>query len=124
MNTLRDWSIYKRYTLEDALELFREILKALALLHAEGVTHRDIRPDNILVKPDGHIKIIDFGLSKTEKDSTLTMIRALGNMYYSPPEQLQEAGKHAEPTLDIYSAGQVLYYLICMMFDVEFILYR
>ena len=109
--TLRDYILSRRLYHDEIVEIFREILRAIVLLHLHGVTHRDIRPDNIIITPEGRVKIIDFGLSRTKTDKRLTMIKALGNVYYSPPEQLIRAGEVYHPSADVYSLAKVLIFM-------------
>lgn len=109
--SLRDWCFSSEYNLLDGLTFFRETLIAIALLHEQGVTHRDIRPDNIIITPEGKVKIIDFGLCKTSENSRLTVTKALGNKYYSPPEQMRDAGSVVHANADVYSLACTLYFI-------------
>src|SRR5450631_2314839 len=88
------------YPLEEALRIARQIALALEAAHEQGITHRDLKPGNIKVKPDGTVKVLDFGLAKvgravgssSENSPTLTMGMTeagmiLGTAAYMAPEQ-------------------------------------
>lgn len=109
--TLRDWAFSQRYSIDAGINFFREILIGMDLIHQDGVVHRDIRPDNILICKNGHIKILDFGLAKTGESRRLTTIAALGNNAYSPPEQLTHAGDVDHASADVYSLAQTFFFV-------------
>ncbi|MFM9942412.1 MAG: protein kinase domain-containing protein [Hyphomicrobiaceae bacterium] len=91
--------------------LIYPLLEALDVLHAQAVLHRDISPDNIIVRPDGRGVLIDFGASRraiADKSQALTGIVREG---YSPPEQFGSGGRQG-PWTDIYALGAVLYQTI------------
>jgi len=108
--TFRAWSLSKYYDRDAAIQYFRDVLIGAALLHADGVVHRDIRPDNILITKDGKIKIIDFGMAKTEESRRLTTVNALGTWAYSPPEQLTHAGDVDQASADVWSLGLLFHW--------------
>jgi serine/threonine protein kinase len=84
-----------------------EIAQALSVAHKHDIIHRDIKPQNIMVQPDGNIKVMDFGIARA-KNSHLTQDNSvLGTAHYVSPEQTQ--GKELGPTSDIYSLGIVMY---------------
>jgi Tol biopolymer transport system component/predicted Ser/Thr protein kinase len=106
--------------LEKTVEYATQILDALDAAHQKGITHRDLKPDNILVTKQG-IKLLDFGLAKQhrsalkESDETLTQAltsqgQIVGTWQYLSPEQLQ--GKEADARSDLFSFGCVLYELL------------
>jgi len=110
-DTLRDWIWSSRWRFHAGIELFRQVLNAVAILHRDDIVHRDLRIDNILVIPGGRIKVIDFGLAKAITDETLTMAEtALGSVGYSPPEQIDDA-LSATKASDIFTLGRVFYVL-------------
>ena len=84
-----------------------QIAQALSVAHKHDIIHRDIKPQNIMVQPDGNIKVMDFGIARA-KNSHLTQDNSvLGTAHYVSPEQTQ--GKALGPTTDIYSLGIVMY---------------
>ncbi len=84
-----------------------QIAQALSVAHRHDIIHRDIKPQNIMVLPDGNIKVMDFGIARA-KNSHLTQDNSvLGTAHYVSPEQTQ--GKELGPTTDIYSLGIVMY---------------
>ena len=84
-----------------------QIAQALSVAHKHDSIHRDIKPQNIMVQPDGNIKVMDFGIARA-KNSHLTQDNSvLGTAHYVSPEQTQ--GKELGPTTDIYSLGIVMY---------------
>ncbi|MCC6626816.1 MAG: protein kinase [Chloroflexi bacterium] len=94
-----------------AVDLGRQICAALGYAHQRGLVHRDIKPQNILVTPEGHVKVADFGIAKGLHDINLTATGiAMGTVHYASPEQVE--GKEATPASDIYAAGVVLYEML------------
>jgi Tol biopolymer transport system component/predicted Ser/Thr protein kinase len=109
--------------IEEALAIARQIAEALNEAHDKGVVHRDLKPANIKIKPDGTVKVLDFGLAKigggpaiTSEDSpTISMAATqagviLGTAAYMAPEQAR--GKQVDARADIWAFGVVLYELI------------
>lgn len=94
-----------------AVQICIRILSALQHAHQQGIIHRDIKPQNILVANDGHIKVSDFGIARIANSYTLTKDDSvMGTVYYYSPEQA--SGQKVEATSDIYSAGIVLYEML------------
>lgn len=84
-----------------------QVCSALAVAHAHGIIHRDIKPQNIMIQPNGDAKVMDFGIARA-KNSHLTQTNSvLGTAHYVSPEQAQ--GKELGPTSDLYSLGVVMY---------------
>jgi hypothetical protein len=81
----------------------RGVLEGLAACHHAGILHLDIKPANVLVTPEGGVKIVDFGIARAASDATATIA---GTPHYMPPEQYEG---RAEPRSDIYSVGCLLY---------------
>ncbi len=95
---------------QTALQYASQILAALAEAHGKGITHRDLKPGNIMIAKTG-IKVLDFGLAKSEQDDTLTASQmVMGTPAYMAPEQRE--GKPADARSDIYSFGCVLYEML------------
>ncbi len=91
-----------------AAQIGIRILSALQHTHRNGIIHRDIKPQNILVQSEGHIKVADFGIARMANSSTLTKgDSVMGSVHYFSPEQA--AGENVAETSDIYSVGVVLY---------------
>ena len=91
-----------------AAQICIRILSALQHAHEQGIVHRDIKPQNILVANDGHIKVADFGIARIANSKTLTRDDSvMGTVYYYSPEQA--TGQKVGATSDIYSTGIVLY---------------
>lgn len=88
-------------------EIGSQVCQALSVAHGMDIIHRDIKPQNIMIQPDGNVKVMDFGIARA-KNSTLAKTSAvLGTAHYISPEQAQ--GKELTPASDIYSLGVVLY---------------
>ncbi|MBZ5677714.1 MAG: serine/threonine protein kinase [Acidobacteriia bacterium] len=97
-----------KLSIADTLRYGSQIADALAEAHAKGITHRDLKPGNIMMAKSG-VKVLDFGLAKlqTHPGETLTGTNVvMGTPAYMAPEQLE--GKEAGPWSDIYSLGLVL----------------
>ena len=84
-----------------------QIAQALSVPHRHDIIHRDIKPQNIMVQPDGNIKVMDFGIARAKNSHLTTDNSVLGTAHYVSPEQTQ--GKELGPTTDIYSLGIVMY---------------
>jgi eukaryotic-like serine/threonine-protein kinase len=85
-----------------------DVLSALEAAHAEGIVHRDVKPANVLVCPDGRARLTDFGIATTTGDSSLTTHGALiGSPSYMAPERAN--GGQPAPSVDLWSLGATLY---------------
>lgn len=88
-----------------------QILDALDYAHSQGVVHRDIKPDNIHILPDGRVKITDFGIARIMTDPAITTDgRVFGTPSYMSPEQI--AGRPVDERSDLFSLGVVLYEML------------
>ncbi|MGI6005221.1 MAG: Stk1 family PASTA domain-containing Ser/Thr kinase [Christensenellales bacterium] len=103
--------IAKRAPLSHAMivDIAQQILSALRHAHSRGLVHRDIKPQNMLVSRDGHLKVTDFGLVKAASSSTITLTgsNVLGSVHYFSPEQAR--GIASDKRSDLYSLGIILY---------------
>ena len=95
----------------EALRIAGQIASALAQAHAAGLVHCDIKPHNILVMPDGTVKVADFGIARAVTESTMTYNDSvMGSVHYFSPEQA--SGTTITPKSDVYSLGIVLYEML------------
>jgi eukaryotic-like serine/threonine-protein kinase len=101
-----------RVPLRSGIDYICQTLSGLQYAHAQGVVHRDVTPGNLIVTPDGCVKLTDFGLAKSVGDHQLTNDGDIvGSLYYMPPEQVRHQ-TDPDPRSDIYSTGAVLYELL------------
>jgi len=112
--TLRQRMQRAEASVNEVLDIAIQIASALAAAEAAGLVHRDIKPDNIMLRVDGYVKLLDFGLARTSGDSAWreksqpNVVR--GTVFYMSPEQLR--GMVLDSRSDIWSTGVVLYELI------------
>ena len=125
--TLRELIAHKELDLQSAVEIAIQISDGLAKAHDKGIVHRDIKSDNIMVTPDGHGKILDFGLAKlldpsvgdgqriTDQAMVETVAQTqlgvvMGTLAYMSPEQAR--GRRVDQTSDVFSIGVVVYEMV------------
>ncbi len=97
-----------------ALHVARQLAYALELARTCGIVHRDVKPENVLLQPDGTAKLADFGLAKSVLDANSVLTRQgdlLGTLSYMAPEQFRSAAT-ADHRADIYALGATLYHLL------------
>jgi serine/threonine-protein kinase len=110
--TLRDvLRTYGRLPSMEASRIAAEIADALSFAHLHGVVHRDVKPGNVLITPDGTVKVADFGIARADESEGLTKTGAvMGTATYFSPEQAQ--GLSLDGRSDVYALGVVLYEMI------------
>ncbi len=96
---------------EEAVRIARQIAEALRHAHAHRIIHRDVKPHNVLLTPEGRVKVTDFGIAGAATGTTVTYPGALlGTVYYFSPEQAQ--GRYGDERSDLYALGVVLYEML------------
>lgn len=122
--TVRQLIAKRELDLLGAVEIAIQVTEGLSRAHAKGIVHRDIKAENIMVTPDGHVKILDFGLAKlldsgssgmSGQSSIETMAQTqfgtvMGTVAYMSPEQAR--GKEIDNRSDLFSIGVVLYEMV------------
>jgi len=100
---------------EQVLEWAGQLLDALAYCHSQGIIHRDVKPQNVIVRPDRRAVLVDFGLVKLwdpNDPRTKTAMRGMGTPEYAPPEQYELEAGHTDGRSDIYGLGATLYHTL------------
>lgn len=96
---------------EEAIDIMKQLCSAVSEAHARGIIHRDIKPQNVIVKADGSVKILDFGIATAKGSMQLTQANnVMGSVHYLAPELAR--GEAATPQSDIYALGIVLYEML------------
>ena len=111
LSSLRD-----KLSLKELLSIVAQVAEALGAAHQSGIIHRDVKPDNVMVRPDGYAKVLDFGLVKLAEGefnprttAETKLGTAMGTLAYMSPEQA--SGEPVDHRTDIWSLGVVLYEL-------------
>ncbi|MBE6109413.1 MAG: Stk1 family PASTA domain-containing Ser/Thr kinase [Erysipelotrichaceae bacterium] len=96
---------------EEAIDIMKQLTSAVSEAHAKGIIHRDIKPQNVIVKADGSVKILDFGIATAKGSMQLTQANnVMGSVHYLAPELAK--GEQASAQSDIYALGIVLYEML------------
>jgi serine/threonine protein kinase len=109
--SLKDWlaRLGRTPTQSDLDRILAPLLDALAFVHAQGLLHRDIAPDNIIIRDDGSPCLIDFGAARQAVAERSAIMSAIVKSGFSPPEQYTRSGRAQGPWSDIYALGATLY---------------
>ena len=110
--SLKDYIEQQRVVrVKEAVHFTTQILRALMHAHSKGIVHRDIKPQNIMLLPNGRIKVTDFGIARLITSQTSTMTdKAIGSVHYMAPEQAR--GAVTDARADLYSVGVMLYEML------------
>ena len=114
---LTDYCTQNKCSVERRLQFFRQVCEAVQYAHSNAVIHRDLKPSNILVRSDGTVRLLDFGIAKqiesldvSTQQTTMTGLRLM-TPAYAAPEQIR--GQRVGVQSDVYSLGVILYELLC-----------
>ncbi len=101
-----------RFLPRSAINLATQVLDALSHAHEQGIIHRDVKPQNIIINARGHAKLADFGIARNADSSTITYAGSMvmGSVHYISPEQAK--GRQVTVESDIYSMGVTLYEMV------------
>jgi serine/threonine protein kinase len=105
----------EQISVDKILKWTRQLMEALAYCHSQGVIHRDVKPQNVIITAQGQAILVDFGLAKLvdpDNPRTRTVMRGLGTPEYAPPEQYDTKRGYTDPRTDIYSLGATLYHAL------------
>ncbi|MET7709586.1 serine/threonine-protein kinase [Micromonospora sp. NPDC005413] len=95
----------------ETMSVAAQTARALQAAHDAGVVHRDVKPNNLIIEPDGHVVLVDFGVAVTQEASSLTAAnQVVGTALYMAPEQVSK--NETTPAIDIYALGAVVYHCL------------
>ncbi len=98
-------------TYKETIHFITQVLKALQHAHDKGIVHRDVKPQNIMLREDGTLKMMDFGIARLARSESHTVSdQAIGSVHYISPEQAK--GESTDPRADIYSVGIMMYEML------------
>ena len=113
-DSVPDGSIFGGTWIEACLRIARQVAEALDHAHARGLVHRDVKPSNIALTPDGRAMLLDFGLAHADDAHELTRAgSAIGTLHYMSPEHLR-GGREVGEASDVYSLGVTLYEMLAL----------
>jgi serine/threonine protein kinase/Tol biopolymer transport system component len=96
---------------DEAIEIAAQVASGLGQAHARGIVHRDVKPGNVIVAPDGGVKLVDFGIAKLADHSRITRVgTAVGTAAYMAPEQFRDEA--IDSRVDIWALGVLLYEMV------------
>ncbi len=108
--TLKEYVAKKhKLSVREATSIAIQVCMGLSAAHAQGIVHRDIKPQNIMISTDGKVKVTDFGIARAASSNTISA-NAMGSVHYSSPEQVR--GGYSDAKSDIYSLGITLYEMV------------
>ncbi len=108
--TLKDYIGKKgKLSVREATSIAIQVCMGLAAAHSQGIVHRDVKPQNIIISTDGKVKVTDFGIARAASSNTISA-NAMGSVHYSSPEQVR--GGYSDSRSDIYSLGITLYEMV------------
>ncbi|MBQ1317065.1 MAG: Stk1 family PASTA domain-containing Ser/Thr kinase [Lachnospiraceae bacterium] len=108
--TLKEYIAKKqKLSVREATSIAIQVSMGLAAAHAQGIVHRDIKPQNIIISTDGKVKVTDFGIARAASSNTISA-NVMGSVHYSSPEQVR--GGYSDAKSDIYSLGISLYEMV------------
>ncbi|MCA8925949.1 MAG: serine/threonine protein kinase, partial [Planctomycetes bacterium] len=109
--TLRDQCKGAPLSPGQTLRVMRALCDAVRALHAQGILHRDLKPDNVILRPDGSPILLDFGIARADEVARLTKTgEVLGTPAFMSPEQVD--GQGVDERADVYGLGAILFYLL------------
>lgn len=108
--TLKEYIEKKgKLSVREATSIAIQVCMGLAAAHDQGIIHRDVKPQNIIISTDGKVKVTDFGIARAASSNTISA-NAMGSVHYSSPEQVR--GGYSDHRSDIYSLGITLYEMV------------